>query len=1442
MEESKNGINKEESNNNIFLKVKSVCDYFTNLKDNSEIISLDNKEKNDNIYVKYLNNNNIIFQDRGDINNTNLKLLFNEINNDIDNENNILFPFLDFCQNLVKAYIESDLDDINIEKEESIAQLSNSIYLSIFEKLKNNCFISKNIVSPLYEYFSNIYDIVANEKELQMEDIPLNKFHKALKLFEIIYEADNIKKTDINKKNESDFCFIGGTIKIIFDQVIQVDQTQIVININLKNRNFMQDINGNSNLIKINDKVIKYKEIQKILIIDDLKEISITYKKDEKKKINLNIENKSVNIMMKIQKDFNEILLLEDFFGQISSINISTIIKNNIIEYQFLPISIRNGNTIYYMKKIIKQEEVSKDIIPKIIPKIIINNQNLVNVNYLNYNDNTFNVIDYFGGIIQFLPFHIIFKRILHIGIDTDEEMNNDETFSLREINKTINSHDNATKEQFSNFISFILKKISNKLFASEKREKLFKKHIHFIFYLFLDLDMDITIDSNEFEKDKKIYNSLEMLKMIYYNQKNQYCSNIKEELGNFIKSSNYINIIFKKSKKNLNQLYKEYMKRLFCFDNFWSKRKIFYPKRYNNIDEEIEIKYKQINYYTKNFQIPFFYPILEYKNYYPKFLYFKKKLFKPDKNNILEYDFKLDKNIKAEIVIDLIAYESDNNKNSYEKCCLVKNTHHVFGTINLINKQSNKNKFKIIFYASEKGNEKEYRKCNKKDLNSNNEIERMKTLEQKIIFEQYIKPIRKVTIREFTITPDKLCYGSTFPCPEREYSRNIIIKSKNILFILIRIYFHRVSAIEIFTINKSYYFNFQEPFQINNIKTNSILYKIKNNSCFKEIKLKNDKIIIGYYNLKYKSYLFPLFEDDMNIWDNKINYFCNYDKLILINLFTNRSFRDICQYPIFPLLYDLLGYKRDMNEHIGFQKNTEENWKIFLDSYQMNEKDRNEGFLFEIHYSNPIFVCNFLLRVIPYSFLAIEFQGNNFDEPDRLFYSIEGTLNSTIMNKSDLREMIPEFYYMIELFYNKNNLLFKKLTNGKAIDNVLIKDDEMIESEIKRRENYAHFLYQMRKNLEEEKEINNWIDLIFGINQKYYIGISNFKYKYYEQTSWINYKNEKTILNNAITMEKVNFGLIPYQIFDVKFPAVDIDKDKKENILQELKELNIELFNDEHIKINSPLQTFLCKGRILIEHNYIKTINPNWKINKLNYYYGMSINNMKGNANRINNNLFDKIFGHLDIDMYTINKKYQDITNLVNYYFVGNVFGTVFIFALKELNKKENKEEQKNEKETLFYNSIMNTKFIETNFKLELINKIYNHSKEVKYIDFNSRLNILLSYSLDDFINIYIFPKFKLINVIDTISFKDENDKNYFDEVILLSYPFPSIVCHNKNYIYLLSINGELIKYERLLEGDKVISSIDKNLGIYKDTIEIYNENTLKKIFNYFEEEQFTK
>ena len=170
-------------------------------------------------------------------------------------------------------------------------------------------------------------------------------------------------------------------------------------------------------------------------------------------------------------------------------------------------------------------------------------------------------------------------------------------------------------------------------------------------------------------------------------------------------------------------------------------------------------------------------------------------------------------------------------------------------------------------------------------------------------------------------------------------------------------------------------------------------------------------------------------------------------------------------------------------------------------------------------------------------------------------------------------------------------------------------------------------------------------------------------------------------------------------------------------------------------------------------------------------------------------------------------------------------------------MSKKDYKDTKNKIKEEVENKVGKGSKIIISNYNIEVIltKKLFDHSKEIKYIDFNSRLNILLSYSLDNFINIYTFPKLKLINVIDTYSFKDKNDNNYLDEVVLLSYPFPSIVCHNKEYIYLLSINGELIKYNKLSEEDKIVFSIDKNFGIIEDKVEIYNSsnNSLKLIFN---------
>jgi len=1459
MENNKNESNKTELIHNQFLKLKSLHDYFI-IKNNENNIN-----KQNNIYIKYLNNHNIIFPNN-DINNENYKSIINELYSDIEKGNHIIFPFLDnICLNLVKSYVESNLDENDLyskEQNNKTSPISDSIYLKLFAKLKNNCFIDKEVLFPIYGYFSELYGIATKQNLDKENSFNYKKLNKILKLFEIFYDISG------DKKNISAFCLIGGCIDIIFKNELLLPTSksfQIDIKINISNSDYINFLNDEFYLLKINDDEVKYKELKGNIGDEGLKTIKI------------NINEKIIFVEFEAKEEFNIkknviindikcISLFQEFYGQISSIEISIGNNKNKIEYEFLPLSIRNENEILYFKKIINynndDEENKLNNINNVIPKIIINNKNLVNINYINYNDTKFDIIDYFGGIIQFLPFYKIFKSF-------KEKIGNS---NEAKIQSSFTNYIN--REILNYFFNFIMKIVIRKLFSVKKKKKRFKKSICFAYYLLLNLNLELSLDLSIYEKDKSIYYYLDLLLMIYYNQKNYYSANIKSEIEDFINKRDHKEdtdlSFFRKPNHDLNQIYKQYMKKLFSFNNFWSKKDIFFPKKYNNKNSNEllisnQIKYKQLNYYTKNFQLPFCYPIFEYKKYYPNFKKYKGNLFKENQKQILEYDFELDINEKANIIIDILFSKSKKNNTTIisERCCHVKNTHHVKGELSFIPKNKKNKNFKIIFTSK---NETE---------NCNKNIDK--------------KMSRTASNIGNALMNNRLCYGSTFPCPDKEYNRKIIIKSKEIIFILIRIYYHRVSAIEIFTLNKSYYFNFNNLFEISYIKTNKILNEIKNNPFFKEMKIKKGKLVIGYYNIKYKPYLFPLFEDEINSWDKKINYFCNYDILTLVNILSNRSFRDVFQYPVFPTLYDVINEKREMDEHIGFQNITPksiERKNLFLTNYIIFSEDNEFGeevCLFNIHYSNPSFIFNYLLRIFPYSFLAIEFQGKNFDDPNRLFYSVESELINTLEDKTDLREMIPELYYMIELFYNKNNIFFGNPSDGKNIDNVEIKKDENVNKDIpgdmhdvKKMENFSKFLYTMRTSLEKNKKINKWIDLIFGINQKSYNLGETESYQYYEKCSEITFKNDPNVFSDKLIMEKVNFGLLPYQLFNQKFPSSNKDKKTKEKIASEINKLNKELFYDEHIAIDSPIQTFICKGRILLDDNYLKIIEPKDELYKLENYFNFPYN-IAQKVDLISLNKYIKEYVFNFIENVRINEKieseYKDYMSLVNYYFIGDIYGSISIYVMKKIKKEEksidNEEEEdlhieekkrtkpigkmsfiinsfgsKSKSENVNsikeYNNFISyeSKIILENYYMEikLISKLYDHTKEIKYIDFNSRLNILLSYSLDNYINIYIFPKLKLINAIDICSFKDINDIQSFDEVVLLSYPFPSIICHNKEYIYQLSINGDLIKYKKLDEGDRILLFIDKNLAIAEDRVEVQNsEGDLKYIFNFY-------
>ena len=62
----------------------------------------------------------------------------------------------------------------------------------------------------------------------------------------------------------------------------------------------------------------------------------------------------------------------------------------------------------------------------------------------------------------------------------------------------------------------------------------------------------------------------------------------------------------------------------------------------------------------------------------------------------------------------------------------------------------------------------------------------------------------------------------------------------------------------------------------------------------------------------------------------------------------------------------------------------------------KLNVEMENIPIYYGSHYSNPAYVCHYLTRLFPFSFIAIELQGNNFDDPNRMFRSISKSFESS--------------------------------------------------------------------------------------------------------------------------------------------------------------------------------------------------------------------------------------------------------------------------------------------------------------------------------------------------------------------------------------------------------------------------------------------------------------
>ena len=130
-----------------------------------------------------------------------------------------------------------------------------------------------------------------------------------------------------------------------------------------------------------------------------------------------------------------------------------------------------------------------------------------------------------------------------------------------------------------------------------------------------------------------------------------------------------------------------------------------------------------------------------------------------------------------------------------------------------------------------------------------------------------------------------------------------------------------------------------------------------------------------------------------------------------------------------------------------------------------------------------------------------------------------------------------------------------------------------------------------------------------------------------------------------------------------------------------------------------------------------------------------------------------------------------------------------------------------------------------------EYISEFYDQKNIIKYIDYNKRLNMFITTSIDGYSCLYSFPN-KLLNVI-----KHPNE-GYFDYILLGSNPFPFIVAYDKinQEFYSYSINGILITKIKItdlvgknVDVIKIFPIFDTNGGTHKDTLAfIYGKNNI--------------
>ncbi|XP_066316405.1 LOW QUALITY PROTEIN: protein SPIRRIG-like [Miscanthus floridulus] len=275
-----------------------------------------------------------------------------------------------------------------------------------------------------------------------------------------------------------------------------------------------------------------------------------------------------------------------------------------------------------------------------------------------------------------------------------------------------------------------------------------------------------------------------------------------------------------------------------------------------------------------------------------------------------------------------------------------------------------------------------------------------------------------------------------------------------------------------------------------------------------------------------------------------------NFQYLMHLNTLAGRGYSDLTQYPVFPwVLADYESDALDLRNPQTFRRldkpmgcQTEEGEEEFRKRYDSWDDPDVPKFHYGSHYSSAGIVLFYLLRLPPFSTENQKLQGGQFDHADRLFNSVGDTWASAAgkSNTSDVKELIPEFYYLPEFLENRFNLDLGEKQSGEKVGDVVLPPWA--------KGSAREFIRKHREALESDyvsENLHHWIDLIFGYKQRGKAAedaVNVFYHYTYEGNVDIDAVSDPTM--KASILAQINhFGQTPKQLFQKPHPQRRTDR-----------------------------------------------------------------------------------------------------------------------------------------------------------------------------------------------------------------------------------------------------------------------------------------------------------